>query len=131
MVVAGPGFKFDVFRIDRQRRPDLHLSRRILERRAHDTNYGMGEVLQADNLSDDVRVSCIATLPEAVTQDDNTILTGLVLIFGEAAAQGGFHSQQREEVCRDTGPLAPFGFAITREDVAANAAQYGHALHAR
>src|SRR5205823_10747916 len=58
MVVAGPGLK--VFRVDRQWRPDLDIAGRILEFRAHYSDYGMGKILQADRLPDDVRVSRVA-----------------------------------------------------------------------
>src|SRR5439155_6690662 len=101
IVVAGPGLEFRVLRIDRQRPPDLNVSRWILELGAHHSDYGIGKVLQADRLPDDVRVSRIAPLPEAVTQDDNAILSWLVLLLSDAPAQDRLHSQQGEEVGGD------------------------------
>ncbi len=129
MAVAGPGL--EIRRVDRQRRPDLNISRRILELRAHDSDYGIWQGLQTDHLPDDVRVSGVSTLPEAVTQDDNMFSALLILILSETAAQSGLHSQQREEIGRDAGRQEPFGFPIAGEVVVGNAAQDGDVLEHR
>ena len=65
-----------------------------------------------------------------MTQDDNVILTGLVLL-SEAAAQGGYYSQQRKKICRDAGCRKSFGFAIAGEVEVGDAAQNRDVLERR
>src|SRR5213593_3447328 len=71
IIVAGP--RLEILRVDRQRRPDLNISRGILEFGAHDPDDGMEEILQADRLPDDVRVFRVTPLPETVPENDKTI----------------------------------------------------------
>ena len=106
-----------VGRIDRDRRPELHLPRREIETWRHHSDDRRRSAVQRDRLAEDVRVGGEPALPHAVAQHDHVVLARRVFFGPEASSQRRADLQQLEHIPghrRVREPLGPAGVGERR-----------------
>src|SRR5581483_5407818 len=83
-----------------QRRPELGGEIRKLEFLGHDTCHQVALIVEIDLLTHDVRIRPEMTLPKAITEQHNVIMTGPVFVRPEIATKYGLRLQHGQEVGR-------------------------------
>src|SRR6185295_5204000 len=84
-------------RSNRKGNPELSgLFRKTKTRRHHSDDCAIYSI-EADLLPDDRRVAAKVSSPKPVAQNDNHVLAGLLLIFGEGAAKRGVYAEDRKQ----------------------------------
>ena len=81
--------------------------------RAHDTDDGVGLVIEIDGFADGCRVGGVVGLPEFIAEDDFVVLARVVLLRTEGASVDGFDSEDGEEAVGDGACSDGFGFSGT------------------
>src|SRR5258708_27002541 len=88
-----------LFRVERDRRPDLRAVREAEARRRHADDL-VRLAVDDDGASDDRRVTVEAALPEAIADDDDMMTAERLVLAQEAAAQPGADAERVEEIGR-------------------------------
>src|SRR5579864_951530 len=95
-------------------RPELHVTRREMERCWHDANHLEIRSVNLQHLADRIRRSNEPALPEAVTQDGHAFAPGH-FIGRRPPANHWRDSHQREEIRSDKPALHRFRFSDARQ----------------
>ena len=66
----------------------------------HDANHGVGLVIEPYRFPQNTPLATIDALPQAVAQDDDAIVTGLIVAGAQRATESGLHLEQIEIVRR-------------------------------
>ncbi len=90
------------------RRPEFETGR-------HHPDDSVGLLIESENLADDALIRSVATLPEVVAQNNDTLGPGPVFLIDENASESGCDSQRRKYFCRDHRRLQTFRLAVPCE----------------
>jgi hypothetical protein len=85
--------------IERQRRPQIRVAAKV-ESLRQDADDGVSLAVELNAFSDDVAVGSHLRFPEAVVDERDMIVAGLVVVSREDAALLRGHTQQGKQVCR-------------------------------
>ena len=89
-------------RVEGGRNPKLLVVSRVVERRRHHPDDGVGLSVQPQGAAQNIRLAAELRSPEAIAQDDDVSGAGVVFFGPEHPAQPRLHAEDAEEVLGDT-----------------------------
>src|SRR4051812_8273499 len=96
---------------NRERRPQLGVSRRISEVGLHDADDGRRNAIEHYRATDDRTVGAEATHPERVTQDHDVLVPGNLIVLGEGSPEQWRHAKRGKEARPHARASQPLRFA--------------------
>ena len=92
--------------VERDRPPHLHRSPEltVVEAGRHDADDGDALAVEAHVPADDRGIAREAAPPIRVAQDDDVVTARLIVVARQRPADGGLHTEHREEVAGDGHP---------------------------
>ena len=84
--LVGVILRIELLGVQRERGPDVGSPEEGAESLRHHAQYRVALRIQLHRLADDAAVSAVDALPQAVAQDNDTVLSLLVLVAAEDSA---------------------------------------------